>query len=77
MSSEMWDLAGNGSSRQAPAGTESVPEKLAGTGTLGWADDFRGSSLPFRCAVRNSWKRLLIGTPPGRLSNFQSGNYRL
>jgi hypothetical protein len=73
----MWDLASNGSSRLAPPGTESVPEKLAGTETLGWADDFRGSSLPFSWVVRSSWKRVSIGTPPGLLSNFHFGNYYL
>ena len=53
MSSEMWDLAGNGSSRQAPAGTESCSRETCGNRqTLGWADDFRGSSLP--CSLRGS-----------------------
>jgi hypothetical protein len=46
----MWDLAGGGSSRQAPLGTESVPEKHAGTGTLGWPTTF--AAVPFPLAAR-------------------------
>ena len=46
----MWDLAGNGSNRQAPPGTESVPEKLAGIVPLGWPRTFAG--VPFPLAAR-------------------------
>ena len=60
----MWDLAGSLRSRQAPPGTESVPEKLAGIRTLGWADDFRVNSLPSCCAGSSSRMRVLVVATP-------------